>query len=256
MSNLLQDKVVIVTGAASGIGRAIAISAARHGAKAVLVSDIAELPREGGTPTTREIEALGVATRFVQADVSRKTEVDRLVDAAAAFGGVDVMVANAGITARDDGADVSEESYRRLMAVNLDGTLFSAQAAARQMKANGKAGSIVLMASMGGIVGAGMTVAYSTSKGGVVLMAKSLADALGPDGIRVNAVAPGTIDTHLLRTAAGIADAAEGFRLRTPLRRLGKPEEIGDAVVWLGSDMSSYVTGIALQVDGGLLAVI
>ncbi|QBE65392.1 SDR family oxidoreductase [Pseudoduganella lutea] len=256
MSNLLEDKVVIVTGAASGIGRAIAISAARHGAKAVLVSDIAELPREGGTPTTHEIEALGVATRFVQADVSRKAEVERLVDAAAAFGGVDVMVANAGITARDDGADVSEESYRRLMAVNLDGTLFSAQAAARQMKANGKAGSIVLMASMGGIVGAGMTVAYSTSKGGVVLMAKSLADALGPDGIRVNAVAPGTIDTHLLRTAAGIADAAEGFRQRTPLRRLGKPEEIGDAVVWLGSDMSSYVTGIALQVDGGLLAVI
>lgn len=109
---------------------------------------------------------------------------------------------------------------------------------------------------MGGIVGAGMTVAYSTSKGGVVLMAKALAEALGPDGIRVNAVAPGTIDTELLRKTPGVSDAAEGFRQRTPLRRLGQPKEIADAVVWLGSDMSSYVTGNALTVDGGLLAVI
>lgn len=256
MSNLLENKVVIVTGAASGIGRAIALSAAKHGARAVLVSDINERPLEGGTPTTEEIAALGVASKFVRADVSKKADVDALVDAAAEFGGVDVMVANAGITLRRDDADVSEEDYRRLMAVNLDGTLFSAQAAARQMKAGGKQGSIVLMASMGGIAGAAMTVAYSTSKGGVVLMAKALADALGPDGIRVNAVAPGTIDTHLLRNSPGIAEAAEGFRRRTPLRRLGKPSEIGDAVVWLGSDMSSYVTGIALLVDGGLLSVI
>ncbi len=256
MSNLLKDKVVIVTGAASGIGRAIAIQAAHHGAKAVIVSDVTEVPREGGTQTTAEIEALGVTARFVRTDVSKRAEVDALVDAAAEFGGVDVMVANAGITLREDGAEVAEDQYRRLMAVNLDGVLFSAQAAARQMKENAKPGSIVLMASMGGIVGAGMTVAYSTSKGGVVLMAKALADALGPDGIRVNSVAPGTIDTHLLRTAPGISEAAEGFRQRTPLRRLGKPSEIGDAVVWLGSDMSSYVTGISLLVDGGLLSVI
>jgi NAD(P)-dependent dehydrogenase (short-subunit alcohol dehydrogenase family) len=255
-TNILQGKVVVVTGAASGIGRAIAINAAKHGAKAVIVSDISETPREGGTPTTREIEALGVLTRFHKTDVSQREEVDALVDVAAEFGGVDVMVANAGITLRADGVDVTEGDFHRLMSVNLDGTLFSAQAAARQMKALGKAGSIVLMASMGGLAGAGMTVAYSTSKGGVVLMAKAMADALGPDGIRVNAVAPGTIDTHLLRTSPGIAEAAEGFRQRTPLRRLGQPSEIGDAVAWLGSDMSSYVTGIALLVDGGLLSVI
>ncbi|MCU7370708.1 SDR family oxidoreductase [Paucibacter sp. O1-1] len=255
-TNILQGKVVVVTGAASGIGRAIAINAAKHGAKAVIVSDISETPREGGTPTTHEIEALGVLARFHKTDVSQREEVDALVDAAAEFGGVDVMVANAGITLRADGVDVSEGDFHRLMSVNLDGTLFSAQAAARQMKALGKAGSIVLMASMGGLAGAGMTVAYSTSKGGVVLMAKAMADALGPDGIRVNAVAPGTIDTHLLRTSPGIAEAAEGFRQRTPLRRLGQPSEIGDAVAWLGSDMSSYVTGIALLVDGGLLSVI
>eukprot|EP01132_Coremiostelium_polycephalum_P009494 gene9494-11645_t len=256
MSDILKNKVVVVTGASSGIGRAIAIRAAEHGAKAVVVSDITEMPREGGNPTVAEIEAMGAVARFVKADVSKRGDNDVLVEAASEFGGVDVMVANAGITLRSDGADVAEEDYHRLMSINLDGPLFGAQAAAKQMKANGKAGSIILMASMGGISGAGMTVAYSTSKGGVVLMTKALADALGPDGIRVNAVAPGTIDTVLLRTSPGIAEASEGFRKRTPLRRLGKPSEIGDAVAYLGSDLSSYVSGIALLVDGGLLAVI
>jgi NAD(P)-dependent dehydrogenase (short-subunit alcohol dehydrogenase family) len=101
-----------------------------------------------------------------------------------------------------------------------------------------------------------MTVAYSASKGGVVLMAKAMADALGPQGIRVNSVCPGAIDTHLLRHTPGVQDVAEGFRQRTPLRRFGLPSEVGDAVVWLGSDLSSFVTGIALLVDGGLLSVI
>jgi len=256
MSKILEGKVVIVTGASSGIGRAIALGAAQHGAKAVIVSDVTEIPREGGEPTVKEIQAIGGTAKFIKTDVSKHSEVDALVAAADEFGGVDVMVANAGITLRADGAEVAEEDYRRLMSINLDGTLFSAQAAGRQMKAKGKAGSIVLMASMGGIVGAGFTVAYSTSKGGVVLMAKALADALGPDGIRVNSVCPGTIDTHLLRTSPDIAEASEGFRKRTPLRRLGKPSEIADAVAWLGSDLSSYVTGIALLVDGGLLSVI
>jgi NAD(P)-dependent dehydrogenase (short-subunit alcohol dehydrogenase family) len=256
MSDILKDKVVVVTGASCGIGRAIAIRAAEHGARAVIVSDVTEAPREGGKPTAQVIQGLGATARFVKADVSRRADNDALVAAAEDLGGVDVFVANAGITLRADGAEVAEDDYRRLMSVNLDGPLFGAQAAARQMKATGKAGSIVLMASMGGLVGAGFTVAYSTSKGGVVLMAKSLADALGPHGIRVNAVAPGTIDTELLRTAAGVAEASEGFRQRTPLRRLGQPSEIGDAVAFLGSDLSSYVTGHALTVDGGLLAVI
>jgi NAD(P)-dependent dehydrogenase (short-subunit alcohol dehydrogenase family) len=256
VSDILQGKTVIVTGAASGIGRAVAIAAATHGAKAVLVADLSESPREGGLATTHEIDALGVPTRFVSTDVTRRAESDALVDEAAEFGGVDVMVCNAGITLGSDGADVAEEDYRRLMAVNLDGVLFGAQSAARQMKARGKLGSIVLMSSMGGIQGAGFTVAYSTSKGGIVLMAKALADALGPHGVRVNAVCPGTIDTHLLRSTPAIAQAAEGFRQRTPLRRLGTPSEVGDAVAFLGSDLSSYISGIALLVDGGLTAVI
>lgn len=256
MSNILNGKVVVVTGASSGIGRAIAIRAAEHGAKVVISSDVTETPREGGEPTASVIQELGATARFVRADVSKRADNDSLLAAADEFGGADVFVANAGITVRTDGADVSEEDYRRLMSVNLDGVLFGAQSAAQQMKSRGKAGSIILMASMGGIAGAGITVAYSTSKGGVVLMAKSLADALGPDGIRVNAIAPGTIDTVLLRTSPGIAEASEGFRQRTPLRRLGKPSEIGDAVAYLGSELSSYVSGHVLVVDGGLLAVI
>ncbi|MFI6407269.1 SDR family NAD(P)-dependent oxidoreductase [Streptomyces sp. NPDC050548] len=256
MSDILAGKVVVVTGAASGIGRAIAVSAAQHGAKAVVIADLTETPLEGGTPAVQEIEGLGVPAGFVRTDVTQRVQVDALIEAASEFGGVDVMVCNAGITLRSDGADVSEEDFHRLMAVNLDGVLFGAQAAARRMKAAGRAGSIVLMGSMGGIVGAGFTVAYSTSKGGVVLMAKALADALGPDGIRVNAVCPGTIDTHLLRTTPDVAAAAEKFAERTPLRRIGRPSEIGDAVAYLGSDLSSYVSGTALVVDGGLTSVI
>lgn len=253
---MLEKKVVVVTGAASGIGRAVAIAAARHGAKAVVVADLVPTPREGGLPTTEEIAALGVPARFHATDVTSRAEVADLVESTVDLGGVDVMVCNAGIALGVDDAEVSEEDYRRLMAVNVDGVLFSAQAAARQLRALGKPGSIVLMASMGGLVGAGMTVAYSTSKGGVVLMAKALADALGPDGIRVNAVCPGLVDTLMLRATPGVSSATESFRQRTPLRRLASAAEVGDAVTWLGSDLSSYVTGIALPVDGGLTAVI
>jgi NAD(P)-dependent dehydrogenase (short-subunit alcohol dehydrogenase family) len=256
MTDILAGKVVVVTGAASGIGRSVAIAAARHGAKAVVVADLTPAPHEGGSPTTEEIEALGAMARFHATDVTDRQAVDDLIAATVDLGGVDVMVCNAGITVAKDDADVSEEDYRRLMAVNLDGVLFGAQAAARQLRERGKPGSLVLMGSMGGLVGAGMTVAYSTSKGGVVLMAKALADALGPHGIRVNAVCPGLIDTRMLRTTPGVAEAADGFRQRTPMRRLGHPDEVGDAIAWLGSDLSSYVTGIALAVDGGLTAVI
>jgi NAD(P)-dependent dehydrogenase (short-subunit alcohol dehydrogenase family) len=256
MSDMLSGKTVVVTGAASGIGRAIAITAARHNAKAVIVADVIETPREGGTPTVAEIETMDVPARFVATDVTRRSDLDTLLAATAEFGGVDVMVCNAGLTLAADDADVTQADYQRLMDVNVGGVLFSAQAAATQMRTRGAAGSIVLMGSMGGLVGAGMTVAYSASKGAVVLLAKALADALGPQRIRVNAVCPGTIDTRMLRENRGVADAVEGFRTRTPLRRFGNPVEVAEAVAWLGSDLSSYVSGVALPVDGGLTAVI
>src|SRR5688572_9504879 len=118
MSNLLNDKVVFVTGASSGIGRAIATRAAEHGARAVIVSDLTEAPRDGGEPTASVIQALGAAARYVRTDVSKRADNDALLSAADDCGGVDVFVANAGITLRTDGADVPEEDYRRLMSVN------------------------------------------------------------------------------------------------------------------------------------------
>jgi L-rhamnose 1-dehydrogenase len=256
VSDILSSKVVIVTGASSGLGRATAIAAGRHGAAAVIVGDITDRPNDSGQNTISELAAMDVAAEFVRADVTRRAEVDALVAASETYGGVDVMVANAGITLESDDAEVSESDFEHLMNINLKGVLFSAQSAATQMKARGKRGSIVLMGSMGGIAGAGMTVAYSASKGGVVMLAKALSDAFGPDGIRVNSVCPGMIDTRLLRETPAVAAAVEGFRVRTPLRRVGQPSEVGDAIAWLGSNMSSYVTGISLLVDGGLLSVI
>ncbi|RYF59327.1 MAG: SDR family oxidoreductase [Comamonadaceae bacterium] len=256
MTGLFEDKVVVVTGAASGIGRAIALSAGRHGARRVIVGDLRNEPLEGGEPTVAELERLGTPAQFVRVDVSDRAAVDALVASTDDHGGVDVMVCNAGITLPADGPFVDVDDFRRLMAINVEGVLLCAQAAAAQMQALGKPGSIVLMSSMGGVRGTAFTVAYSTSKGAIANMARALAAGLGPSGIRVNAVCPGVIDTHLIRTTPDMTVAADAFVERTPLRRLGAPDEVADAVVYLGSDLSSFVTGETHMVDGGLTAVI
>jgi L-rhamnose 1-dehydrogenase len=251
---ILAGKTVVVTGGSSGIGRAVCMSAAQQGAKMVLVADVTEKAREDGDVTAAEVERLGGSAKFIQTDVSKQAEVDQLVEAAAPHGGVDVMVCNAGISLDSDGLDVSSDDYHRLLAVNLDGVLYSAQAAARQMQANGRGGSIILTGSMGGINGSGKLLAYSISKGGVVNMAKALADGLGPDGIRVNAICPGAIETEMVKQGSVTAKYSLILAERTPLRRRGQPSEVGDVVAFLGSDLSSFVTGTALLVDGGLLA--
>lgn len=253
---MLEGKVVVVTGGASGIGRAICIAAARHGAKAVVIADVRSEPAEGGPTTMTEVEAHGAVARFQRTDVSDKSDLSSLFAVTEELGGVDLMACNAGIASPNDGPDMSETDYRKLISVNLDGVYFSAQGAGQQMKALGKAGSIVMTSSMGGLRGSAFTVVYSTTKGGVCLMAKSLADALGPNGIRVNAVCPGVIDTHLLQSSPAVGAIALQFVERTPLRRLGKPPEVGDVVAWLGSDLSSFVTGSNILVDGGLSSVI
>lgn len=247
----------MVTGAANGLGRCCAIAAARRGAEAVIVGDLVEESRERGeSPTVKEIEALGGVSRFVRTDVTQRAQVDALVAAADEFGGIDVLVSHAGITVPTDGVDVPEEDLDRLLAVNVKGQLFAAQAAARQMRRRKeRGGSIVLMGSIGGLVGTGAATGYDITKGGVVMMAKALAEGYGPDNIRVNCVAPSVIEgTHMLATTPGIVDAAPHIRNGTPLRRLGQPSDVAEAALWLASDASSFISGQVITVDGGFLS--
>ncbi|MXO73025.1 glucose 1-dehydrogenase [Alteraurantiacibacter buctensis] len=256
MTGMLDGKVIIVTGGSSGIGRGIALAAVAHGAKAVVIGDLAEEPREGGETTGHLIAQSGGTSTFLRTDVTSSADLAALVAAADPFGGVDVMVCNAGIAIPQDGPDISPEMFRKLIAVNQEGALMSAQAAVAAMRRRGTGGSVVMISSMGGLRGAGFTTGYSATKGAVNMMVAALADAWGPEGIRVNAVCPGLIQTALVDSSPAVAAAFEPMRQRMPLRRLGQPAEVGNVVAWLGSSLSSFVTGVAIAVDGGQTAVI
>lgn len=256
MTSMLEGKVVVVTGGASGIGRGIALSALRHGAKAIIIGDLTEEPREGGDTTQALIEAQGGKAVFLRTDVTSPRDLGALVAAAESFGGVDLMVCNAGIALAEDGPGLSPELFRKLISVNQEGALQSAQAAIAAMKSRGTGGSVVMISSMGGLRGASFTTGYCATKGAVNMLAAALADACGPDNIRINAVCPGLIQTALVDSSPAVAQAMEPMRQRMPLRRLGQPSEVGDVVAWLGSPFSSFVTGIALPVDGGQTAII
>lgn len=255
-SALLQGKVVVVTGGSSGIGRATALTCARHGAAAVVLGDLGESPREGGETTETLLRAMSVPCAFVRADVTDRGDVEALVAAAEPWGGVDLMVCNAGIALAADGTDISAADFAKLIAVNLQGALTCAQAAANAMLRRAAPGSIVLVSSMGGLRGAARTTGYGATKGGLNMLAASLADGWGPNGIRVNTVCPGLIDTDLAKSSPQVEAAVEGLRQRMPLRRLGSPDEVGQVIAWLGSDYATYITGTAIPVDGGMTAVL
>lgn len=257
MSALLSGKVVLVTGGASGIGRGICREMARNGARIVIIADLQQEPREGGSTSEELVTMEGSCALFQKTDVSSRDEVERAVALASEYGGLDVMVCNAGIVLREDILAMSEEDYRKMLSVNLDGVFFSAQSAARNMIKHGKEGSIITMSSIGGLRGAAPTAIYSTTKGAIRLMTASLADAVGPNGIRVNAICPGIIDTAL-STGSG-PEFQAGIQARiaeTPLRRSGSPAEIGKVAVWLASDLASFVTGTSIVVDGGFSAIV
>lgn len=256
MTNMLEGKVVVVTGGASGIGRGIALAAVNHGARGVVIGDLDENPREGGEPTHRLIEASGGTALFLRTDVTSRDDLDALVAAADRWGGVDLMVCNAGIALAEDGPEIAPDLFRKLISVNQEGALLSAQAAIASMVHRGLGGSVVMISSMGGLRGASFTTGYSATKGAVNMMTAALADAYGPQNIRVNAVCPGLIQTALVDSSPAVAEAMEPMRQRMPLRRLGQPTEVGDAVAWLGSPYSSFVTGITLPVDGGQTAIL
>jgi NAD(P)-dependent dehydrogenase (short-subunit alcohol dehydrogenase family) len=248
----LQGKVSIITGAANGIGQACARLFAEQGAKVVL-ADIQDAP---GQALAQELQAQGQQASYVHCDVGRKADVDALVQQVLALHGrVDVLVSNAGIFKASPFLEVSESDFDEVLRVNLKGAFLMGQAAARAMKASG-GGAIVHMSSVNGVMAIPEIASYNVSKGGSNQLTRAMALALADDGIRVNAVAPGTIATELARKAVLTSDAARTKILsRTPMKRLGEPEEVARTVAFLASDASSYITGEILTVDGGRMAL-
>jgi len=253
---LLKDKIAIVTGGSSGNGRAIATGFVRQGAR-VIVADLSEIGREGGRPTAEIINDTtpGMA-KFVKCDVSKVPDLEALVAKAEAWGGLDIMVNNAGILQKEPILKATEETYQRMQDVNVKSVFFGSQMAARAM-AKRKSGVIINMCSIAGMRGTGGFCHYNMSKGAVRLLTYSLADELGPMGIRVNNVNPG-----IMRTQMNVEDdpvigteTGEGYLNMIPARRWGEPEEVADACIYLASDLAKYVMGTSLVVDGGYLRI-
>ena len=256
MERLLDGKAAVVTGAASGNGRAICMTFARHGAN-VIVADIREDPREGGQPTHELVsESTDRAARFVHCDVTSTADLAAAVAAADEFGGVDIMVNNAGILTKQSLLDASEDAFDQMMAVNVRSVYFGTQAAARRMMDKGS-GNIINLSSIAGMRGTGGYAAYCSSKGAVRHMTYALADELGPHGIRVNALHPGIMNTQMNIADDPVIGTPEGeqYLSMIPLRRWGEASDVADAAVYLASDLAAYVTGSSLVVDGGYLRI-
>lgn len=250
---MLSDSTAVVTGAASGNGRAIARRFAAEGAD-VVVADVREAPRQSGIPTHEVIPSeTDAGATYVECDVTERADLVAAVEAAEPFGGVDVMVNNAGVFRSEDFLTVDEEQFRQLMAVNVEGTFFGSQVAARRMTDDG-GGTIINLSSVAGLSGTGDYVSYCTSKGAIRLMTYALADALGPDGIRVNAIHPGVIETAMTTEDVPIVgtEMGDAYQEAIPSRRFGDPQDVADAALYLASDLSGYVNGESLVVDGGL----
>ena len=253
----LAGKTAIVTGASSGIGRAIALTFARHGAN-VVMADVRDDPREGGEPTPTIIEREGGSARFAHADVSRWSDIDALVQGAVdAFGRLDVIVNNAAISTNQPLLETSEEDWDRVMAINLKGVFFGCKRAVQQMleqePIDEVRGRIVNISSQHGMICSPNNVAYGTSKAGVVYMTRQIASDYAKRQIICNAVAPGKIDTGKPGPAASEA-SLQYSHFRTPMPRLGRPQDVANAALFLASDEATFITGENLMVDGGWMA--
>ncbi|BFM18056.1 SDR family oxidoreductase [Maricurvus nonylphenolicus] len=250
--SLLNEKVIVVTGAASGIGQGTALAMAREGAKLVL----ADVSVASGEQTLKQVEEAGAEAIFVQTDVTDALQVEQLMLAALdRFGRLDSAFNNAGIEGAMspmDEIDIAE--FDRTIAVNLRGVFLCMKYQAQAMIKNG-GGSIVNNSSVMGLVGAPQIAAYSASKFGVVGLTKSAALDYAKKGIRINAICPGGVETpmvsEILQQQPGVL---EEVLASVPAKRLASPEEIAQAVMWLCSDSSSFVTGAALPVDGAYTA--
>jgi NAD(P)-dependent dehydrogenase (short-subunit alcohol dehydrogenase family) len=241
----------LVTGAGAGVGRAVALALARSGARVCLV----DIDETANRAVAQEIEAEGGAALAIAASVADPDQVARVFSALdEAWGGIDLLVNNAGITANRPSLEISVETWLRTIDINLNGVFYFAQQAGRRMAAQG-GGAIVNLASIYGQVAAPNRAAYCASKAGVVHLTRALAIEWAAHGIRVNAVAPGYVDT--LGTAELVAQGRidlPSLERRTPLGRLATPDEIAGAILYLASPEASYITGQVLGVDGGWTA--
>jgi NAD(P)-dependent dehydrogenase (short-subunit alcohol dehydrogenase family) len=258
MPGYLDGKVALVTGGASGIGRATALTCAREGAKLV----IADMNDEGGQQTVHMITENGGTATFVHTDVTQATAVEALLDKTVeTYGRVDCAHNNAGISGtgiagdqRALTAEYPEERWHRVLAINLTGVWLCMKYEIAQMLAQGSGGAIVNTASVAGLAGLPGACAYDASKHGVVGLTKTAALEYAKQGIRINCVCPGYIQTPM--TALGMQDPERMALMiaNEPVGRMGYPEEVAETVVWLCSDAASFVTGHTMTVDGGYMA--
>jgi len=240
----MRGETAIVTGARQGIGKGIAVALAKDGYN-VVVSD---LVLEDCWKVADELKKLGVDAIAVKCDVSKKSEVDAMVNAAMQkFGRIDVLVNNAGIFPFTPFMDIKEENWDKVLSVNLKSVYLCSQAAAREMKNGGR---IVNISSIASLIGYQGLTHYCASKGGINGLTRALALELAPK-IRVNAIAPGAIDTPGVASVSN-QQVVQQTVAATPMKRMGLPEDIANAVVYLASDKSSFVTGQVLVVDGGM----
>jgi 3-oxoacyl-[acyl-carrier protein] reductase len=244
-----QDHAVIVTGGSRGIGRAITLAFAEAGADIVL-NYAQNLP--AAQATAAAVEAQGRRCVLVPGSVAEPAVAEQLKNAALeAFGRIDVLVNNAGITRDGTLMLLRDAAWQELLGVNLHGTFYCCQAVIETMVRQ-RSGAIVNMASTAGLKGRAGQVNYAASKGAIIALTKSLAQELGPCGVRVNAVAPGMIETEMVETLLGRSGVRDTFVQATPLRRIGQPEDVAAAVVYLASSAAAYVAGHVLLVNGGL----
>lgn len=245
---LLQGKTALVTGASKGIGRSIALKYAEQGAQ-VAFTYLSSV--EQGQALEAELSAKGVKAKGYRSDASDYAQAEKLInDVIADFGSLDILVNNAGITQDTLLLRMTEEMWDKVINVNLKSCFNTVKAVTKQMMKQ-KGGSIINMTSVVGLKGNAGQANYAASKAGIIGFTKSVALELGSRGIRSNAVAPGFIETEM--TAVLDQKVVQTWRDAIPLKRGGRPEDVADACVFLGSDMSTYISGQVLQVDGGML---
>jgi glucose 1-dehydrogenase len=253
----LKGQVAVITGAAAGIGLACAEEFASEGAKVVL----SDVNQARGEAAAEALQARGADALFVACDVGDKAQVDALIErAVAAYGRVDCAIANAGIVHVANFLDLTEADFDRVLRVNLKGVFLTGQAAARQMvkqarEGKGQGGTIINMSSVNAELAIPSITPYVVSKGGVKQLTKVMALALADQGIRVNAVGPGSIRTEVFAQVANDKAKLHGILSRTPIGRVGEPREIARVCVFLASDDSSYITGQTIYPDGGRMAL-